>query len=80
MGCVPGRPERRGVGQVERAETIDGHFVEERGGIGINTFGDFGATVSHELGAEKATAALVADDANVDAGSAWVISLVVVWT
>jgi hypothetical protein len=54
--------------------------VEERGGIGINTFGDFGATVSHELGAEKATAALVADDANVDAGSAWVISLVVVWT
>jgi hypothetical protein len=54
--------------------------VEEGGGIGVDALGDFGATVSHELGAQKATAVLVAGDADVNRGGAWVVSLVVVGT
>ena len=80
LGGVPGRPERRGVGQVELAEAVDGHFVEEGGGVGVDAFGDFGAAVSDELGAEKAAAVLVAGDADVDGGGAWVVGLVVVRT
>lgn len=38
--CVPGRSQGRGVGQVELTEGIDGHRVEQGGGVGVDAFGD----------------------------------------
>ena len=78
LGGVPGRAEWRGVGQVEFAEAVDGHLVEEGGGVGVDAFGDFGAAVADELGAEETTGVLVAGDADVDRGGAGVVGLVVV--
>jgi hypothetical protein len=65
--------QRWGVGQVEVVQAVDGHGVIERGGVGIDAFGDLGAAVSDELGAEEFSAALVAGDADVDGSGARVV-------
>ena len=53
LGCVPGGSEGRSVGQVEVADAVDGHRVEQCGGVDVDAFGDFGAAVSDELSAEE---------------------------
>ena len=48
-----GLPERRGVGQVEVADGVDGHVVEDGGGGDVDAFGDFGVPVAEQLDAEE---------------------------
>src|SRR5258705_11730922 len=66
----PGGAERRGVGQVEVADLIDGHAVEDRGGGDVDALGDFGVLVPEQLDAEEPAGGAVAGEAHVDAVAA----------
>ena len=50
---VPGRAERRCVGEVEVGDRVDGHVVVDRGGGHVDAFGDLAAEVADELDAEQ---------------------------
>jgi hypothetical protein len=54
FGLRPGVIRVGGSRQVEFAEAVDGNLVEKGGAVGVDAFGDFGAPVSDELGAEQA--------------------------
>ena len=75
---IPWRAERRGVGQVEFADLVDGESGVQRGGVGVDAFGGLGAQASGELGAEEASGLGVAGDAEVDLLRAGLVALVVV--
>jgi AcrR family transcriptional regulator len=45
LDCVPGAAERRGVGQVQVADCVDGHVVEDGGGGDVDPLGDLGVPV-----------------------------------
>jgi hypothetical protein len=49
----PGAAQRRGVGQVQVADRVDRHTVEDRGGGDVDTLGDLGVLVAEELHAEE---------------------------
>jgi hypothetical protein len=61
---VPGCAEGRGVGQVELADLLDGHGVEQGGGVDVDAFGGFGASGADELSAEELARSGVAGDAD----------------
>jgi pimeloyl-ACP methyl ester carboxylesterase len=75
---VPGAAERWGIRQVEVVDLVDGEAVLDGGGEDVDAFGDFGAEVADELGAEQQASAGVAGDPDVDGGGAGVVGLVVV--
>src|SRR6202020_2576087 len=75
---VPGAAERRGGGQVEGAEAVDGHGVVDGGGGDVDALGDLGVAVAEQLHAEQPPGGLVAGDAHGDAVAAGVVGLVVV--
>src|SRR5271166_1615940 len=64
---VPGAAERRGVGQVQVADRLDGHGVEDRGGGHVDPLGDLGGPVLEQLHAQQAAARPVASEPHVDA-------------
>ena len=47
---VPGRAQRRCVGEVEVIDVGHVHAVEERGGVGVDPLGGLGGQVPDELG------------------------------
>ena len=49
----PGAAQRRGVGQVQVADRVDGHVVEDRGGGDVDALGDLGVPVPEQLQAEQ---------------------------
>jgi hypothetical protein len=59
---VPGAAQRRGVGQVEVADGVGGHAVEDGGGGDVDAFGDFGVPVAEQLDAEEPAGGLVAGE------------------
>jgi hypothetical protein len=73
---VPRGAQGRGVGEVEFAEAVDRHAVEERCGVRVHALGDLRAASSDQLGAQQEAAFGVAGDA--DGDRAWVVRLVVV--
>ena len=74
---VPGAAERWGVAQVQLAEPLDGHVVEQGGGRDVDALGHLGAMVAQQLSAAQAPAGAVAGDAQVQLVGAWVVGLVV---
>ena len=75
---IPGRAERWRVRQVEFGHAVDGHVVEESGGVGIDPFGRLGAFGADQLGAEQLAGDGVAGDADVDGLGAGIVRLVVI--
>src|SRR5579875_2664305 len=75
---VPGGAEWRGVGQVELADLIDAHPVEQGGGVGVDALGSLGAARADELRAEQRAGVGVTGDADGDRLRARVIGLVVI--
>ena len=74
----PRAAQRRGVGQVEVAEGVNGHVVEDRGGGDVDAFGDLGVLVPEQLQAQELPGDAVAGDAHSDLVAAGVVGLVVV--
>ena len=75
---IPGRAERRRVREVEFRHAIDGHGVEESGGVGINPFSGLGAFGADQLGAKQLAGGGVTGDADVDGPGAGIVRLVVI--
>src|SRR5450756_2503071 len=75
---VPRAAQGRGVGQVEVADLIDGHAVEDRGGGDVDPLGDLRVLVAEQLDAEEAAGGPVAGVPHVDAVAAGIVGLVVV--
>src|ERR1019366_5432210 len=67
-----------GVGQVEVADGIGGHVVEDRGGGDVDALGDLGVPVPEQLHAQQLPGAAVAGEPHGDAVAAGVVGLVVV--
>ena len=49
----PRAAQRRGVGQVQVADRIDGHAVEDRGRGDVDALGDLGVLMSEQLQAQQ---------------------------
>src|SRR6185437_1657868 len=75
---VPGAAQRRGVGQVQVADGVDGHAVVDRGGGNVGAIGDLGVLVAEQLHAEQPPGGPVAGDADGDAVAAGVVGLVII--
>ena len=75
---VPGAAKRWRIGQVEVAEPIDGHGVEDGGGRDVEAFGDLGVPVPEQLHAQEPPGGAVAGEPHRDAVAAGVVSLVVI--
>src|ERR1035438_3042111 len=73
---VPGAAEGWGVGQVEVAEAVDGHGVEDGGGGDVDAFGDLGVPVPEQLDPEEPAGGAVAGESHRDAVAAGVVGLV----
>ena len=58
---VPGGSEGRGVGEVELAEVLDAHAVEQGGGEGVDALGGLGGAGADELGAEQGAVGVAGD-------------------
>src|SRR5579862_4577136 len=70
---VPGAAQRRGVGQVQVAERLDAHAVEDRGGRDVDPLGDLGVLVAEQLHAEQPSGGPVAGEQHRDAVAAGVV-------
>jgi hypothetical protein len=66
------------VGQVEVADRVDGHVVEDGGGGDVDAFGDLGVPMAEQLHAEQAPTGAVAGEAHLDAVAAGVVGLVII--
>ena len=75
---VPGAAQRRGVGQVQVADRLDGHAVVDGGGGDVDALGDLGVLVAEQLHAEQPPGGAVAGDADGDAAAAGVVGLVII--
>src|SRR5579875_732772 len=75
---VPGAAERRGVGQVQVADGVDGHAVVDGGGGDVDPLGDLGVLVAEQLHAEQPAGGPVAGEPHGDAVAAGIVGLVVV--
>src|SRR4029077_12160460 len=75
---VPGAAQRRGVGQVQVADGVDGHAVVDAGGGDVGALGDLGVLVAEYLHAEQPAGGPVPGDADGDAVAAGVVDLVVI--
>jgi hypothetical protein len=58
-----------GVAQVQVAEALHGHAVEQGGGRDVDALGDLGAVVAQQPGAEQPPGGAVAGDPQVQAGA-----------
>src|ERR1019366_4575929 len=74
----PGAAEGWGVGQVQVADRVDGHGVEDGGGGDVDALGDLGVPVPEQLHAQEAAGGAVAGEAHGDAVAAGVVGLVVI--
>jgi len=73
---VPGTAQRRGVGQVQVADLIDGHAVEDRRRGDVDPLGDLGVLVAEQLHAQEPAGGAVAGDAQGDPVAARIVGLV----
>src|SRR6476659_6240540 len=78
LDSVPGAAQRRGVGQGQVADGVDGHTVVNRGGGDVGALGDLGVLVAEQLHAEEPAGGAVAGDADGHAVAAGVVGLVVI--
>ena len=75
---IPRRSEGRGVGKVELGHARNGHVVEERGGVRVDSLGDLGALGADELRTEEPPGICVTRDSDRDRCRTRVVGLVVI--
>jgi protein-tyrosine-phosphatase len=75
---VPRAAQWRSVGQVQVADRVDGHVVEDGSGGDVDPLGDLGVAVPEQLQAQQRPGGAVAGNADRDAVAAGVIGLVVI--
>ena len=75
---VPRAAQRRGVGQVQVADRIDGHAVEDGGGRDVDALGDLGVLMPEQLQAQQPPGSAVAGDPHGDAVAAGVVGLMII--
>ncbi len=68
-----GLPSGGRVGEVEVADRLDGHAVEDGRRADVDPLGDLGVPVSEELEVEQATRCPVADETHEDAVASGVV-------
>jgi hypothetical protein len=75
---VPGGAQRRGAGQVEVADLINGQAAVDGGGGDVDPLGDLGVLMAEQLDTKETAGGAVTGNPQVDAIAARVIGLVVV--